>query len=359
VSETVPPDAPAVAAQRAAFGRMEAQAWRYSGRIILGLVVAFVLAWVGYKASGSGQVFVLVGLNALTLAGLYFIVASGFSLIFGLMRVVNMAHGSFFMLGGFIAFELVRSFSGEGATSGFTSTASFGDWILGLVIASFVVGVIGLVMQQLFLRWNQGQELRQALITIAASIIIADQVLGHFGGIADEIPTPEQFPDTVSIGVYGISYPFFRIFVLAVAVFVGLLLLGMIKRTRLGMIIRAGVDDRPMVEALGINVPVVFAATFFLGSLLAGMAGVLGGTMISVDKANDVEYLLASLIVVIIGGMGSLGGAAVGALLYGLVDSYGDVYLPSGYENYSDLVIFALLVLVLAVRPHGLFGRPA
>ena len=110
--------------------------------------------------------------------------------------------------------------------------------------------------------------------------------------------------------------------------FVGLSLWGMIKRTRLGMIIRAGVDDRPMVEALGINVPIVFAAMFFLGSLLAGMAGVLGGTMISVDKANDVEYLLASLIVVIIGGMGSLGGAAVGALLYGLVDSYGDVYLP-------------------------------
>jgi branched-chain amino acid transport system permease protein len=359
MSEAAPPEAPAIAARRADLGRLEAQAWRYSGRIVLGLVVAFVLAWVAYKAVGDGQLFVLVGLNALTLAGLYFIVASGFSLIFGLMRVVNMAHGSFYMLGGFIAFEVVRSLSGGGATSGFTSTAGFGDWILGLVIASFVVGVIGLVMQQLFLRWNQGQELRQALITIAASIIIADQVLGHFGGIADEIPTPEQFPETVSVGVYGINYPFFRIFVLALAVFVGLSLWGMIKRTRLGMIIRAGVDDRPMVEALGINVPIVFAVTFFLGSLLAGMAGVLGGTMIVVDKANDVEYLLASLIVVIIGGMGSLGGAAVGALLYGLVDSYGDVYLPAGYENYSDLVIFALLVLVLAVRPHGLFGRPA
>ncbi len=196
MSEAAPPEAPAIAARRADLGRLEAQAWRYSGRIVLGLVVAFVLAWVGYKAAGDGQVFVVVGLNALTLAGLYFIVASGFSLIFGLMRVVNMAHGSFYMLGGFIAFELVRSFSGGGATSGFTSTAGFGDWILGLVIASLVVGVIGLVMQQLFLRWNQGQELRQALITIAASIIIADQVLGHFGGIADEIPTPEQFPET-------------------------------------------------------------------------------------------------------------------------------------------------------------------
>jgi branched-chain amino acid transport system permease protein len=338
--------------------RLRLRLWRNAGRAFLALVTAFVAAWVGYKAAGDGRLFVVVGLNGITLAALYFIVASGFTLIFGLMRVVNMAHGSFYMLGGFIAFELVERFSGEGSTSGFSSTAGFGDWILALLIASIVIAAIGLGTQQLFLRWNQGQELRQALITIAASIIIADQVLGHFGGIADEIPAPDVFPDSVSVGVFGVSYPFFRIFVLALAVFIGLLLFAMIKRTRLGMIIRAGVDDRQMVSALGINVPLVFAITFFIGSFLAGLAGVLGGTMISVDKANDTTYLLFSLIVVIIGGMGSLGGAAIGALLLGLVDSYGDVYLPEGYENYSVLLIFALLVFVLAVRPHGLFGRP-
>jgi branched-chain amino acid transport system permease protein len=358
MSEAVPEQAaPAVTAKRAELGRLEAQAWRYTVRILLGLAVAFILAWVAYKAVGDGRVFVLVGLNALTLGGLYFLVASGFSLIFGLMRVVNMAHGSFFMLGGFLAFELVQRFAT--GTTGFSPEIGFGGWILAFVIASLSIGLIGLLMQQLFLRWNQGQELRQALITIAASIIIADQVLGHFGGIAEEIPAPSGFPESVGIGVYGLSYPFFRIFVLAVAVVTGLALYGMIKRTRLGMVIRAGVDDRQMVSALGINLPIVFAFTFFLGSVLAGAAGVLGGTMISVDKANDTEYLLASLIVVIIGGMGSLGGAAIGALLYGLVDSYSDVYLPVGYENYSDLVIFALLVIVLAIRPHGLFGRPA
>jgi branched-chain amino acid transport system permease protein len=358
MSEAVPGQAaPAVTAKRAELGRLEAQAWRYTGRILLGLAVAFVLAWVAYKAVGDGRVFVLVGLNALTLGGLYFLVASGFSLIFGLMRVVDMAHGSFFMLGGFIAFELVQRFAS--GTTGLSPDIGFGGWILALVVASLSIGLIGLLMQQLFLRWNQGQELRQALITIAASIIIADQVLGHFGGIAEEISAPSGFPESVDIGVYGLSYPFFRIFVLAVAVVTGLALYGMIKRTRLGMVIRAGVDDRQMVSALGINLPIVFAFTFFLGTALAGAAGVLGGTMISVDKANDTEYLLASLIVVIIGGMGSLGGAAIGALLYGLVDSYSDVYLPVGYENYSDLVIFALLVIVLAIRPHGLFGRPA
>jgi branched-chain amino acid transport system permease protein len=342
----------------APLARLQAQLGRRGGRTLLALIGAFVLGWVGYKASADGGVFVTVGLNGLTLGGLYFIVASGFTLIFGLMRVVNMAHGSLFMLGGFFALQLTERFA-AGTGSAFGVEAGFGDWILALLIASVCTAVIGLGMQQLFLRWNQGQDLRQALITIAASIIIADQVLGHFGGIADDIAAPSQFPESVSIGVFGIHYPFFRIFVLAMAVFLGLLLWAMIKKTRFGMIIRAGVDDRQMVSALGINVPIVFAITFFLGALLAGLAGVLGGTMISVDKANDVEYLLAALIVVIIGGMGSLGGAAVGALLYGLVDSYGDVYLPAGYENYSDLLIFALLVLVLAVRPHGLFGRPA
>jgi branched-chain amino acid transport system permease protein len=331
-----------------------------AGGVLVALVIAFVLAWVGYKAAGDPRTFVSVTLNGLTLAGLYFVVASGFTLIFGLMRVVNMAHGSLYMLAGFFALELQDRISGGEATSAFgSSEATVGEWIIPLVVASLAVAVIGLVMQQVFLRWNQGQDLRQALITIAISIIIADQALAHFGGIAETLAPPDVFPDSVDLRIYGLSYPFFRIFVLLVAIFVGLALWAMIKRTRFGMIVRAGVDDRQMVSALGINVQLVFAAAFFLGALLAGLGGVLGGTMISVDKANDTQYLLISLIVVIIGGMGSLAGAAIGALALGLVDSFGDVYLPVGYTNYSVLLTFGLLVLVLAVRPLGLFGRPA
>src|SRR5918992_108347 len=227
------------------------------------------------------------------------------------------------------------------------------------LVAAAAVAVLGLAMQQLLLRWNQGQELRQALITIAISVIVADQALANFGGIAQELAAPSEFPESVDLLVYDIQYPFFRIFVLLVAVAVGVSLWLAIKRTRFGMIVRAGVDDRQMVSALGINVQLVFAGAFLLGAFLAGLGGVLGGTMISVDKGNDTQYLLISLIVVIIGGMGSLGGAALGALALGLVDSYGDVYLPEGYTNYSILLIFGLLVLVLAVRPLGLFGRPA
>ena len=329
-------------------------------RALIGAALVFAVAWVAYKASGDPKVFVIVSLNGLTLAGLYFVVASGFTLIFGLMRFVNMAHGSLYMLAGFFAFELQERMTGGEATSAFgTSDATFAQWVVPLVVAALIVGAMGLVMQQFFLRWTQGQELRQALITIAISIIIADQAVANFGGIAEEIAAPSNFPESTEIHVYGLSYPFFRLFVLIVAAAIGIALWLTIKKTRFGMIVRAGVDDRQMVSAIGINIQLVFAGAFFLGALLAGLGGVLGGTMITVDKANDTQYLLIALIVVIIGGMGSLGGAALGALALGIVDAFGDVYLPEGYTNYSVLLIFGLLVLVLAVRPLGLFGRPA
>lgn len=324
----------------------------------------FVLLWLIVLADDAltkePATFILVLLNGLTLSGLFFVVASGFTLIFGLMRVVNMAHGSLYMLAGFFAVEIQERLTNFDPTQGFgPPSTSVLDWVLPLVVASVVIGVLGLVMQQVFLRWNQGQDLRQALITIAISVIIADQALANFGGISEEIAAPSSFPDSVDLHVYGLSYPFFRLFVLAMAVAVGVALWLAIKRTRYGMIVRAGVDDRQMVSALGINIQLVFAGAFFVGGVLAGLGGVLGGTMISVDKGNDTQYLLFALIVVIIGGMGSLGGAAVGALALGLVDAFGDVYLPEGYTNYSILLIFALLVAVLATRPLGLFGRPA
>ena len=329
------------------------------GRLVLALLLVVVVGWIAYKAVEDLKLFTVVTVNGLTLAGLYFIVASGFTLIFGLMRVVNMAHGSFFMLGGVFAFLLQDRMLGE-ASSGFgPDEVTVAEWLLPLVVSTVVIAGIGLATQQILLRWNQGQELRQALITIALSIIIADQTVARFGGISKEISPPSAFPETINLGLYDIEYGFMRFITLAVALVVGVLLFLLIRRTRFGMIVRAGVDDRQMVSALGINIQIVFALAFLLGAGLAGLAGVLGGTTISVDKGNDSAYLLISLIVVIVGGMGSLVGAAIGAVLLGLVDSYGDVYLPSGYENYSPVLIFALLVIVLAARPLGLFGRPA
>ena len=341
------------------------------GRVLGGAAAAAVLGWLAVKAAGNGKQFVVVTLNGLTLAALYFVVASGFTLIFGLMRVVNMAHGSLYLLGGYLAFEMQESWfqkDSGGLNLSLSAGGSSGTeydllgWLVPLVLASLFIGLLGVAIQQLFLRWNQGQDLRQALITIAIGVILADQMLAHFGGIAKDIKTPASWPETVTLPG-DITYGFFRlVIVTGSALLIGLLLWVMIKRTRFGLIVRAGVDDRQMVSAIGINIPLVFAGAFFIGAMLAGFGGVLGGTMIALEPGEDTSFLLASLIVVIIGGMGSLGGAAIGALALGLVDAYADVYLVFGdtdLTNYSILVTFALLVAVLAVRPLGLFGRPA
>jgi branched-chain amino acid transport system permease protein len=337
-----------------------------------GLVLGVAVGWVAYKAFGSGfaasghvPAFINVTLNGLTAAGLYFIVASGFTLIFGLMRIVNMAHGSLYLLGGYIAFSLQEDFSGSAgaSTSGFGGGGvSFGSWLGPLALACICVGVTGLAVHQVLLRWNQGQELRQAIITIALSIIAADQMLAHFGGIAEDIKLPPGLDHGFRLHVYSLSYPLFRVVVLLVAIAVGLALFAVFKQTRFGMIVRAGVDDRHMVSALGINVQLVFAVAFFVGALLAGLGGVFGGTMLALGPGEDQSMLLNSLIVVIIGGMGSLGGAAIGAVLLGLVQSYAQSYLVFGshdYTVYGILLTFALLIFVLAIRPLGLFGRPA
>jgi branched-chain amino acid transport system permease protein len=308
--------------------------------------------------------FIITILNGVTAAGLYFVVASGFTLIFGLMRVVNMAHGAFFLLGGYIALKLQRDFVGQGASFGLTSAqVNLTNWIVPAIIATLAVGVIGLAMQQLFLRWNQGQDLRQALITIAISIILADLMLpgykGIGGGVAEDIAWPRNFDTFTNLHVSGIFYTSTRLVILGIAVGIGLLLWVWLKRTRTGMVIRAGVDDRAMVSALGINIQLTFALAFFIGSALAGLGGVIGGSFASLAPGVDANWLLYSLVVVIIGGMGSLGGAAIGALLLGLTTNFSAAYLPANYTYYSIIFTFVLMAVVLAVRPLGLFGRPA
>jgi branched-chain amino acid transport system permease protein len=337
---------------------------RIAGLAVAALVVGFLVV----KAAGDLRQFVVVTLNGATLAALYFVVASGFTLIFGLMRVVNMAHGSLYLLGGYLALEFQEAWfeddTGLGLSLSGTSDTEYGltGWLIPLLVATLLIGLLGVAIQQVFLRWNQGQDLRQALITIALSVIIGDQMLARYGGISQDIATPSSWPTSVLLPG-DVRFGFFRgVIVLGSALLIGLALWLIIKRTRFGKIVRAGVDDRDMVSALGINVQLVFAGAFFLGAMLAGFGGVLGGTMLSLAPGQDTAFLLNSLIVVIIGGMGSLGGAAIGAIALGLVDAYADVYLTFGgtdLTNYSIIVTFALLVGVLAVRPLGLFGRPA
>ena len=237
------------------------------------------------------------------------------------MRVVNMAHGSFFLLGGYIALQLQRDLVGEGGALRAHERAGQRrrNWIVPRSSAPLLVGVIGLLMQQLFLRWNQGQDLRQALITIAISVILADQMLAQFGGIAKDIAWPRHVRQVRQpprrghpVPADAPRHPRRRDRRSASGLWLWL------KRTRTGKVMRAGVDDRAMVSALGINIQLVFAVAFFVGSALAGLGGVIGGSFASLAPGVDANWLLNSLIVVIIGGMGSLGGAAIGALLLGL-----------------------------------------
>src|SRR3954447_8957817 len=331
-------------------------------------VVAFLIVWVLFIASGTSfgsavsdpKDFLITLLNGLTAAALYFVVASGFTLIFGLMRVVNMAHGAFFLLGGYVALRTQRNMVGGDAGLGLSSAqVSLAQWVIPALAGVAVVAGVGLLMQQLFLRWNQGQDLRQALITIAIAIILADQMLAHYGGVAQDISWPGTFDKFVNLHVAGIQYTLTRLVILGFGLVIGALLWFWLQRTRSGMVIRAGVDDRDMVSAMGINIQLTFAIAFVVGSALAGFGGVIGGSFASLAPGVDANWLLNSLVVVIIGGMGSLGGAAIGSLLLGLTTNFAAAYLPANYTYYSIIFTFVLLAVVLAVRPLGIFGRPA
>ncbi|MCX7624156.1 MAG: branched-chain amino acid ABC transporter permease [Thermomicrobium sp.] len=284
--------------------------------------------------------FVTVTLNGLTLAALYFVVAIGFTLIFGVLRVVNLAHGSFYLLGGYV---------------GWTVADRTGSWVLGAVAALVAAALGGLLLELGLLRRIHGQDLREALVTIGVSIVAADLMLAQWGGFTYDFSPPDAITGGVRLPLLGIGYPKYRLFVLAFALALGLALWLLLARTRLGIVVRAAIDDRDMVAAVGIDVQRLFALMFAVGAGLAGLAGVVGGSVLSISSGEDARYLLASLIVVIVGGMGSLPGTAVAALLVALVEQYSLALFPT----YAAIVSFLLMVVVLVVRPQGLFGRPA
>lgn len=331
--------------------------------MLCALAVIWVLfladrSWTADTSAGSAIAepgeFIVTFLDGLTFAGLLFVVASGFTLIFGLMRTVNMAHGAFFLLAAYIAIDVQQKMVGRSRNLT-PDDVSMAQWIGPLLVGATVAAVLGVAMQQAFLRWNQGQDLRQAIITIAVAIILADQMLFQYGGLAKKMVWPGDVVHFLEIG--GQRYASSRVFMLGISLVVGILLWLWLNRTRMGMVIRAGVDDQEMVRALGINVAVVFGITFFVGSFLAGMGGVMGGSFAGVALGTDGQWLLNSLIVVIIGGLGSVKGAAAGSLLYGMVTAFSPAYLPASYTFYSIIFTFVILAVVLAVRPNGLFGR--
>ncbi len=314
--------------------------------------------------------FLRVLLDSITFAAALFIVASGFALIFGLMRIVNMAHGSFYLLGGYIAYEIQQGMTGHGFSLDGSEVNTW-EWVAPLLVAAGCIAVVGLVVQQAFLRWNQGQELRQALITIAISVIVADQIIAHFprnvsqgqqfGGNAVDLTWPGWTDRFVNLHVGGVQYSLARLVVLAIGVGVAAALWLWLYRTKIGMVIRAGVDDQKMTSALGINIQKTFAIAFVVGSALAALGATVWASQSNITSGQDGAWLLNSLVVVIVGGMGSIFGAAAGAILYAFVANFGATYLPTTGTDcctqYSSILTFVLIALVLAFRPRGLFGR--
>ncbi|NNV08143.1 branched-chain amino acid ABC transporter permease [Geobacillus sp. C56-T2] len=267
---------------------------------------------------------------------LYFMIAAGLTIILGVMNVVNLAHGTLFMLGAYIAFTFIND------------ELSF--WI-SLLLAVFLTAVLGLVLEKWLIKPVYGKELEQVLLTFGLSFIIADAVEWIWGTEMHTLPTPDLLSGSLSIG--STEFPVYRLFVVLVGCLLAWLLWYLETKTRIGAIIRAGVDDRAMVSALGVNVGLVFTGVFAFGAALAGLSGVLGGPLIGMYTGMDNEILVTSLIVVVIGGLGSWKGSFIGAIAVGVIETFGKVWFPS----LSMLIVFLIMMMVLIVRPQGLFGR--
>jgi branched-chain amino acid transport system permease protein len=284
------------------------------------------------------SLWLVLAVNSVTLGGLLFLLSAGFSLIFGLMRIPNLTHGSFFMLGGYFAASLIEW--------------GLGFWPAAMVSGLLVAGLGG-VVERLILRRLAGAELAQVLVTLGLSFMIADVCLKVWTGDPVRIGTPPALQGVTSVGSF--AFPTYRLAISLVAVAFAVALWLLMDRTRLGAMIRAGVDDPDMARVAGIRVSRLFTIVFCLGAWLAGFAGVIGGPILSVYPGLDQEMLPLALVVVILGGSGSLLGSLVGSFIVGFLYNFGQAMFP----ELAYVVLFLPMLIVLVVRPQGLFGRPA
>jgi len=276
-------------------------------------------------------------LNGLSFGALLFILASGLSLVFGMMDVVNLAHGAFYMLGAYVALSVVQV------------TGSF--WVA-MVAAPLALALLGLVLEPLLLRRLRGRHLDQVLLTIGVSLVIVDLIGLAWGREVRSLSAPPGLDGSVTL--IGGVYPVYRLFVIAFGAALALAMSVIYRRTKIGMLIRAGVEDAEMLGALGVNTNRLFASTFATGAALAGLAGVIAAPVFGVQPGMDTDPgLLYSLVVVVVGGLGTLSGAVAGSVLVGPADTFGKVL----FQDVALAVIFAIVALVLLLKPTGLLGR--
>jgi Branched-chain amino acid ABC-type transport system, permease components len=282
------------------------------------------------------QFWVIQAFNGISYGALLFLVGSGVSLIFGVMRIVNLSHGAYFLWGGYIALSVINA---------------TGSWALSLPVAALAVAVIGMAMERVFLRPLGFDPLRQLLLTVGFAFLFQQGALDIWGGNNMDINPPATLTQSVVIG--GIYFPAYRMFMIVLALVIGVALWLAMEKTRMGAAVRATVDDAQMARGVGIDTNRISMFIFALGAFLAALGGVIGGAFLGIYPGLDFEMLPLAFAVVIIGGLGSLGGAAIGALAVGLADNFGKALFP----EISYFTLYAPMVLILAVKPTGLFGR--
>jgi branched-chain amino acid transport system permease protein len=281
------------------------------------------------------QFWVIQTLNSLALGGLLFMLSSGFALIFGLMRIANLTHGSLFMIGAYIAASVLRG--------GY-------NLVVAAIVAMAFVGLLGAIIERLILRSLSGNSQGQVLATLGLSFIAADACLMIWGGDPIPINAPEML--RAPLQLFGFSFPTYRLVVLGISMISAVLLYLLMERTRLGAMIRAGVDDMQMARAVGIPASQLFTIVFSLGALLAGLGGTVGGPMLNAYPGLDADMLPLALIVVILGGVGSLIGTFVASFIIGFIYTFGIALVP----DLAYVILFLPMVFVIAFRPSGLFG---
>jgi branched-chain amino acid transport system permease protein len=285
------------------------------------------------------NLYLVLAVNSITLGGLLFLLSAGFSLIFGLMRIPNLTHGSLFMLGAYLGASLVVWYGL--------------DFWLAAILSAVLVAAFGGLIERLLLRRLAGNTLAQVLVTLGIAFMIADACLMAFTGDPITVPTPTGLVGAVRS--FGVIFPIYRLVIILIAVVFAVALWLLLDRTRLGAMIRAGVDDPDMARVVGIPVPRLFTIVFCLGAALAGFAGVIGAPILSVYPGLDFDMLPLALVIVILGGTGSLLGSLVGSFIIGFLYNYGQALLP----ELAYFVLFLPMVLMLLIRPQGLFGRQA
>jgi branched-chain amino acid transport system permease protein len=279
----------------------------------------------------------ILAVNSITFGSLLFLLSAGFSLIFGLMRIPNLTHGALFMLGAYIG-------------STFVLRLHFDFWSAA-ILSAVVVAIFGGLVERLLLRRLAGNQLAQVLVTLGIAFMIADFCLMVWTGDPVTLPTPNPFTGLVRVS--GLTFPIYRLIIIVLACAIAAALWLLLDRTRLGAMIRASVDDPEMARVVGIRVSQLFTVVFCLGAALAGFAGVIGVPILSIYPGLDFDMLPLALVVVILGGSGSLLGSFVGSFIIGFLYNYGQALVP----ELSYFVLFLPMVLVLLLRPQGLFGR--